>query len=87
MSHEARKKVGKLYASTWMSDDVRSKLKADPHSVLAQHGIDVPKGRKVKVLEDTADTVHIVIPQRPSHLSDKDLKSEDVHADATKFVC
>jgi hypothetical protein len=87
MSHETRKKVGKVIASAWASDDYRNKLRTDPHAALAEHGVDVPKDRKVKVLEDSADTIHIVIPERPTHLSDADLQSEQVHADATKFFC
>lgn len=87
MSHETRKKVGKVIASAWMSDDYLAKLRTDPHAALAEHGIDVPRDRKIKVVEDSADTIHVVVPQRPSHLSDEDLQSEEVHADATKFFC
>ncbi|MCH2160769.1 MAG: mersacidin/lichenicidin family type 2 lantibiotic [Phycisphaerales bacterium] len=49
---------------------------ADPRTVLAEHGIDVPANMNVNVVENTDNTVHITMPQAPAgdgELSDEEL--------------
>ena len=42
--------------------------------MLADHGIDLPGGMDVIVVENTDDTVHITLPMKPSgELSDDEL--------------
>ena len=38
---------------------------ADPKAVLAEHGIDVPAGIDVNVVENSDNTVHITMPKAP----------------------
>ena len=51
---------------------------ADPKAVLAEHGIAVPDGIDVNVVENSDNTVHITMPQAPAgdgELSDEELSN------------
>jgi hypothetical protein len=51
---------------------------ADPKAVLAEHGMDVPDGMDVKVVENADNCVHITMPAPPSghmELSDEELSN------------
>lgn len=43
----------------------RRKLLKSPHKALADEGIEVPKGTRVKVVENTPKVTHIVLPSKP----------------------
>jgi hypothetical protein len=67
-------------------------LKADPKDVIArQLQTEVPAGVNVKVLEETADTMYIVVPYvaaEGAELSDSDLESvAGGFADSTEYNC
>ncbi len=57
--------VSKAIARAWTDADYKAKLLSDPHVALAEHGIEVPAGTTVKVVENTADTQHVVLPVAP----------------------
>jgi Nitrile hydratase, alpha chain len=64
----------KVVAQSWSDKEFRQRLKDDPHAALAEHGIDVPSGTNLNVMENTSDTVHIVIPAEPDgEISEDDL--------------
>lgn len=84
---DARKKLGKVIARAWTDAEYRKKLHSHPHDALAEAGITVPTSQKIKVLEDSADTLHVVIPARPAQVTDQQLRSDDVHADLCKIAC
>jgi hypothetical protein len=47
-------------------------------AVLAEHGMDVPEGINVNVVENTDNTVHVTLPAAPdahADLSDEELES------------
>ena len=51
---------------------------ADPKAVLAEHGMDVPDGMDIKVVENADNCVHITMPAPPAgsmQLSDAELGS------------
>ena len=57
---------------------LKAKLIADPKAVLAEHGIKVPAGFTVKVVENTPSVFHLVLPHTPAttgELSDDELAS------------
>ena len=56
----------KTIARAWTDADYKAKLLSDPHAALAEHGIDVPAGTTVKVVENTGDTQHMVLPVAPA---------------------
>lgn len=52
----------------------RARAAADPHAVLAEQGVDVPPWIEVRIVEDTAETFHFVLPADPNAgLKDEDL--------------
>ncbi len=66
-----------VIARAWSDADFKAQLLTDPKTVLASYGIDLPTGLDLKIVENTADTMHIVLPARPSQagdLTDADLQ-------------
>ena len=63
----------KVVAKAWGDEAFHAQLLADPNAALAGEGIEAPDGKKFAVVEDTADLVHVVLPARPTELSDDDL--------------
>ncbi len=57
--------VSKAIARAWTDPDYKTKLLSDPHAALAEAGVEVPAGTTIKVMENTADTVHVVLPPAP----------------------
>ena len=49
---------------------------ADPKAVLKEHGLDVPDGIDVKVVENADDCVHITLPAPPA--GDHDLSDDEL---------
>lgn len=84
---DGRNNVAKVVARAWSDESFRKRLHSNPHEALAEAGLKVPAHHKIKVLEDTADTVHVVIPKRPAHLTAEKLSGSQVHADICKFFC
>ena len=60
-------------SQAWTDDSFRQRLISDPRAVLEERGLTPPAGAQITVLEDTANTVHVVLPNRPDELSDEDL--------------
>lgn len=52
----------------------RSQLVSSPVSTLQGAGVSVPGGTNVTVLQNTFDTVHLVLPAKPPGVSDSDLQ-------------
>ena len=71
--------VAKAIAHAWSDAAFKDKLIRDPHAALAEHGLELPAGKTIKVIEDTDDTVHMVLPVRPAETGEFTLeKLEDV---------
>ena len=67
-----RASYGKVVAKAWSDEGFKSKLLTNPGAALAEAGIDVPAGVTVNVVENTSNTMHLVLPQRPEgELSDE----------------
>jgi hypothetical protein len=53
----------------------RKELLADPAAAIEKAtGVKVPAGMNVKVIEDSASVVHLVLPADPKALNESDLK-------------
>ena len=64
----------KVIAQAWSDEAFKQRLKDDPHAALAEHGIDVPPGQRITVVENTADAVHLVLPAAPDgEISEEEL--------------
>jgi hypothetical protein len=56
----------KAIGRAWTDADYKAKLLSDPHAALAEVGVAVPTGTTVEVMENTADTHHLVLPVSPA---------------------
>jgi len=56
----------------------RSRAVIDPRGVLAEFGLELPEGRKIRVWDSTAELRYLVIPERPDGTDGMD---EDALAD------
>ena len=65
-------KWGQVVAQAWSDDSYKQRLLADPAAVMAEQGL-TPPSKQLRIVEDTADTVHVVLPAKPDELSDEDL--------------
>ena len=73
---EQNNAFAELFAACWKDDALKARFMADPKAVLAEHGIDVPDGINVNVVENSDNTVHITMPKAPAghlQLSDEEL--------------
>jgi hypothetical protein len=70
---EQSKKMGQIVAKSWADDSFKQQLLADPMASLKAEGVELPEGLSVKVLDNTADIFHLVIPSKPTDMSDEDL--------------
>lgn len=74
MNHEEQgRKISQLIAKCWADESFKQKLLADPAATLKAEGTELPAGLSVKALENTDQVFHLVIPARPTELSDEEL--------------
>lgn len=78
------KKMNQVIAKCWSDESFKIKLLADPAAILKAEGVTVPDGVSVSALENTDKVLHLVIPAKPTDLSDDDL--DNVAGGAT-FSC
>ncbi len=67
---------GRIVARAWQDDAFKRRLLADPAAVLQEHGVRVPPGSKVQVIEDTAQVHHLTLPRKPD--AARELSEEDM---------
>ena len=75
---EQKNQLATLFAACWKDEALKARLMADPKAVLAEHGMDVPDGMDVKVVENADNCVHITMPAAPTGhltLSDEELSN------------
>ena len=71
-------KMNTLIAACWKDDALKQRFLSDPHAVLAEHGMEVPEGVNVNMIENTDTTVHLTLPAAPDangDLSDEELEN------------
>lgn len=68
-----QQKFGQIVEKTWNDEAFKQRLMRQPAEVLKEHGIDVPAGVNIQVLENTPQVHHFVLPAKPSALSESDL--------------
>ena len=75
---EQKNALAELFTACWKDEALKARFMADPKAVLAEHGLPVPGGIDVKVVENADDCVHITVPAPPTgheNLSDADLSN------------
>ena len=56
--------------------ELRARAETEPGAVLAEHGIAMPPQRDVRIVANTAETYHFVMPPDPNKfLADEDLEA------------
>ena len=55
----------RIVSRAWLDEAFKQRLVADPMTVLREHGVQLPDGVKVKVIEDSADVCHLTLPRKP----------------------
>ena len=73
---EQKNALAQLFAACWKDEALKARFMADPKAVLKEHGLDVPDGMDVKVVENADDCVHITLPAPPA--GDMDLSDEEL---------
>lgn len=82
-----QKQWGLLVAKAWSDEDLKQRLIEDPATVMREQGIDVPYDVEIKVVEDTDQVHHLILPANPSgNLSDEELGGT-VGYDGFSFGC
>ncbi len=66
---------GQLVAKAWSDDELRKRLVSDPMTVMEEHGLPVPPGVQVKIVENTEGVIYLPLAAKPSQaeLSEEDL--------------
>ena len=80
-----------IVARAWCDEGFMKRLRSDPRNVLAEHGLEVPEGMDVKVVEgeevavvDDPDMVrYLTLPASPPD----ELSDEDLIASPTAWWC
>ena len=76
MSGDFEYQWGQMVARAWADPEVKTKLLADPVGVMREVGLEPPPGRQIRVVEDTGDVLHLVLPSKPSAQA---LSEEELH--------
>ena len=73
---EQKNALARPFAACWKDEALKARFMSDPKAVLAEHGIAVPDGMDVTVVENTDSNLHITLPRAPgdiARLSDEEL--------------
>ena len=73
---EQKNALAQLFAACWKDETLKARFMSDPKAVLKEHGLDVPDGMDVKVVENADDCVHITLPAPPA--GDHDLSDDEL---------
>lgn len=69
--NDQAKQYEQIIAKCWADESFKQQLMADPAGTLKAEGIEVPAGVRVQVVENTPQVFNLVIPARPTDLSDE----------------
>src|SRR5438094_7362867 len=71
---EQARRYGQVVAQAWRDPAYKQRLLADPVGVLREQGLAVPAGLQVRVVENTRQLVHLILPAKPeAELSEEEL--------------
>jgi hypothetical protein len=62
--------INNILTKCWADASFKQQLLTDPAAALKAEGIDIPAGYTVRVLENTENIFHFVIPNRSTDLPD-----------------
>ena len=67
---EQKNALARLFAACWKDEALKARFMSDPKLVLKEHGLDVPDGIDIKVVENADDCVHVTLPAPPAAIHD-----------------
>jgi hypothetical protein len=68
-----------IVAQVWADEDFKQRFLDNPRGVLAEYGIETPEGVDLRVVEDTPEVRHFVLPPPPAEeLTDEPLAGDIV---------
>ena len=70
---EQTRKISQLIAKCWADEGFKQKVLADPAATLRAEGLELPADLSYVAHENTEKVFHLVIPAKPTDLSDEDL--------------
>ena len=70
---EIEKKRIEIISKAWTDDSFKAKLLSDPVATLKAEGVDLPAGLQVRMVENTENVFHFVLPLMPKELTNQDL--------------
>ena len=59
----------------WSDENFKKRFIEDPATLLQQEGIEVPEGTNIKVVENTSNETHFVIPMQSNVITDEMLEN------------
>jgi hypothetical protein len=62
---ETMKKWSQLVEQVWADDKLKQRLMDNPATVLQEHGVEVPAGWEVRVVEPPDKVLYLVLPPKP----------------------
>jgi hypothetical protein len=60
------RKWSQLVAQAWADEKLKQRLTDSPSAVLQEHGIEVPTGVEIRVVESTDKICYLTLPAKPS---------------------
>ena len=87
---EQKNVLAQIFADCWKDEAFKARFMADPKEVLKEHGLDVPEGIEVKVVQNADDRVHITLPAPPPghmDLTDHELSTAAGGGDSNRGDC
>jgi hypothetical protein len=66
VTHEEQmRRIERVVARTWIDEEFKRKLLSDPATTLMAEGVRIPQGVEVRIVEDTENVHHVVLPMKP----------------------
>jgi hypothetical protein len=75
--------LSELYLKFASDPELRKRFLNEPKAVLAEHGIHVPDGMALQIVEDSATVRHLVLPY---FSPGKDLTAEEIGQRQSKII-
>jgi hypothetical protein len=67
MRHEEQMRIIEgIVEKAWIDNTFKDRLLSDPAKVLRAEGVKIPQGVEVRIVEDTENVLHVVLPVKPA---------------------
>ena len=76
----------KVIAMAWLDESFKKRLLTDPTTVLKEHGIELPHGLKVNLLEGKPGEINVTLPPRPDTAAGSVEELEEKTQPTTSFL-